>query len=301
MRMWTQRGWTPWLCWQPACWPRQLVYAIYSTELTKAGKQTGVRDWLFAPTPRQTEFAEQTRRTKYTLFGGAKAVTKSYGLRWLLYRDCIRIPGLRCLLLRRTYGELESTHLLEMPSDAEKLKAVGANYKSGIREFSFGNDSLIRAGHCETDSDVAKCLSTQWDRIVFDEMVTFSLPIFLAIVSCARSAKEQVIAEGGAQVWGGTNPGGRGARWVHELFVGHDPDREQFPDYDPSQWGFVQGWLQDNPYIEPGYRQTLMNLPPILRRQWLDGDWNAFEGQFFDWQATKNEQPWHVRDCGIAA
>jgi hypothetical protein len=202
-------------------------------------------------------------------------------------------------LLRRTYGELESTHLLEMPGEAELLKPVGASYRSGAREMSLGQDSLIRAGHCETEADVAKFLSTQWDRIVFDEVVTFLLPMFLAIVSCARSAKDAVIAEGGAQVWGGTNPGGRGARWVKELFVDHNPDAEQFPDYDAAQWGFVQGWLDDNPYIEPGYRQALMNLPPILRRQWLDGDWDAFEGQFFDWQATKGGVPWHVSGADL--
>jgi len=299
-------GWEPWLCMNDrprddghaSCWDRQLLYAI--RQQAKGQTRTSW-SWLFAPTPRQTQFAELTRRCKYALFGGAKAVTKSYGLRWLLYRDCLRIPGLRCLLLRRTYGELESTHLLEMPSEAEKLAAVGAKYKSAVREFSFGNDSLIRAGHCETDVDVAKFLSTQWDRIVFDEVVTFPLSMFLAIVSCARSAKQQVIDEGGAQVWGGTNPGGRGARWVHEFFVEHNPDPEQFPDYDAAQWGFVQGWLDDNPYIEPGYRQTLMNLPPILRRQWLDGDWNAFEGQFFDFLATKDREPWHVADAGVAA
>jgi hypothetical protein len=301
-------GWEPWLCFndqavdgQKSCWDRQLLYAIRQTAVGRGGKPSTSWSWLFAPTPRQTQFAELTRHCKYALFGGAKAVTKSYGLRWLLYRDCLRIPGLRCLLLRRTYGELESTHLLEMPGEAEKLAAVGAKYKSAMREFSFGNDSLIRAGHCETDVDVAKFLSTQWDRIVFDEVVTFPLQMFLAIVSCARSAKQVVIDEGGAQVWGGTNPGGRGAAWVHEFFVERVVDREQFPDYDATQWGFVQGWLDDNPYIEPGYRQTLMNLPPILRRQWLDGDWHAFEGQFFDFQASRQSLPWHVADQGVAA
>lgn len=295
-------GWEPWMCWQEACWARQEVYGIRAVQLNRAGKQTSNWNWLFAPTPRQTEYAEMTRRHKYSLYGGAKAVAKSYGLRWLLYRDCLRIPNLRCLLLRRTYGELETTHLLEMPHEAELLKPVGAHYKSGTREMCFdANGALIRAGHCETEADLAKFLSTQWDRIVFDEVVTFTLPMFLAIVSCARSTKEAVVAEGGAQVWAATNPGGRGAHWVYDLFVGKDPDREQFPDYEPSQWGFVQGWLEDNPYIEPGYRQTLMNLPPILRRQWLDGDWNAFEGQFFDFQATKAGTPWHVADCGLVA
>ena len=149
------------MCYTPACWQRLLQFAMVTTARDRKGQATGVREWLFAPTPRQAEFAEATRRTKYTLFGGAKAVTKSYGLRWLLYRDCVRIPGLRCLLLRRTYGELESTHLLEMPGEAEKLGPVGAVYRSGVREMAFGNGSLIRAGHCETDVDVAKFLSTQ--------------------------------------------------------------------------------------------------------------------------------------------
>jgi hypothetical protein len=258
--------------------------------------------WLFAPTPRQTEYAELTRKHKYTCFGGAKAVAKSYGLRWLLYRDCVRIPGLRCLLLRRTYGELESTHLLDMPGEAEMLAPVGARYKSGSREFSVdATGSLIRAGHCETDADIAKFLSTQWDRIVFDELVTFELTQFLPIMSCARSTKAEVMAEGGAQVWAGTNPGGRGSAWVHDFFISKEVDRERFPSYLPEEWGFVQGWLEDNPYMEPGYRQTLMNLPPILRRQWLEGDWHAYEGQFFDWQPTREGQPWHVAEQGLVA
>ena len=301
-------GWEPWLCWNDvpgpdgrSCWTRQLSFVITANDLDRRGKATGAFQWLFAPTPRQTEFAEQTRKTKFTGFGGAKAVAKSHGGRWLLYRDCLRIPNLRCLLLRRTFKELDTTHLLEMPLDAEKLKPMGANYATSAREMSFrANGSLIRAGHCETDGDVAHFLSTQWDRIVFDELVTFTRQQFLMIVSCARSTKQAVIDEGGAQVWAMTNPGGRGAGWVKELFIDQNPDPEQMPDYDASQWGFVQGWLEDNPYIESGYRQTLMNLPPILRRQWLDGDWNAYEGQFFDFQATKDRAPWHVYDAGIA-
>ena len=292
----------PWLCQTPACWDRIRPWVL-STQKTKRGKPTGeVLDWLFAPTPKQTPFFEQTRVTKHTLFGGAKAVAKSYALRWGLYRDSLRIPGLRCLLLRRTFAELENTHLLDMIVEAERLAPVGARYLSGSREFWFGNQSLIKAGHCESAADVQKFLSTQWDRIVFDEVITFECDtMFLPIASCARSVKPVVIQEGGAQVWGGTNPGGRGARWVKAFFVDRDVDRETYPKYDPSQWGYVPGLVDDNPYVEPTYRQTLENLPPMLRRQWLHGDWDAFEGQAFDFQALKDGQPWHVRDMGIAA
>ena len=269
---------------------------IERTAPTQKHPEGVVTQWLFGPTPKQVAYFELTRRVKYALFGGAKAVAKSYGLRQLGYRECLRIPGCRILLLRRTYGELEISHLLEMPLEAERMRQVGADYKSGIRQMDFANGSLIRAGHCETDADMSKFLSSQWDIIIFDEIVTFLLRMFLAIASCARTVKPQLVAEGGAKVLAATNPAGRGGRWVKEWFIDHDVDREEFPDYDPSQWGFEQGNVDDNPYMEPGYRQTLMNLPPILRRQWLQGDWDAAEGMFFDWQRVR-----HVADLGLTA
>lgn len=300
----TRDGLEPWRCLTPACWARIAPWVLTLQETTKKGRPTGtIREWLFCPTPKQVEFFEQTRRTKHTLFGGAKAVAKSYALRWGLYRDALRIPGLRCLLLRRTYAELETTHLLDMPSEAERLKVVGARFLSSAKEFWFGNDSLIKAGHCETDADVSKFLSTQWDRVVFDELITFNDVdrIFLPIVSCARTTKPQVMAEGGAQVWGGTNPAGRGAQWVKAWFLDHDVDRERYPKYDGAEWGYVPGLVHDNPYVDQGYVRSLENLPPMLRRQWLHGDWDAFEGQFFDFQAMREGQPWHVADLEMAA
>lgn len=292
------KGYKPWLCWNKPCWDRSMDWWI-TAESTNGSKIRS--QFLFGPTPKQVLFAEQTQITKNTLFGGAKAVAKSYGLRWLAYNRCLRIPNLRVLLLRRTYGELEISHLLDMPMEEELLKPVGARYKSAAREMSFGNNSLIRAGHCETDADVAKFLSSQWDIIIFDEIVTFLLNMFLAIASCARTTKPQLIANGGAQIWAATNPGGRGAHWVHDFFVSHQVDRETFPNYNPADWGFVQGWLDDNPYMDPAYRQMLESMPPILKRQWLYGDWEAFEGQFFDWQKTKDGHPWHVTDLALTA
>jgi phage terminase large subunit len=287
-------GWKPWLCWSPTCWTRAMEWGVAVLE----GKTTRL---LFGPTPKQVMFAEHTRRTTNTLFGGAKAVAKSYGLRWLAYNRCLRIPNLRVLLLRRTYGELEISHLLDMPLEAELLKPAGATYRSAAREMSFGNNALIRAGHCETDADVAKFLSSQWDIIIFDEIVTFSLQQFMAISSCARTAKPQVITDGGAQIWAATNPGGRGARWVKEFFVDKQVDTAEFPHYNPDHWGFVQGWLDDNPYMPPEYRQQLENLPPTMRRQFLYGDWDAFDGQFFHWESRKDGHPWHVADLGLVA
>jgi hypothetical protein len=144
-------------------------------------------------------------------------------------------------------------------------------------------------------------LSTEYDRIVFDELVTFVRDPALEIMSRARTSKPQVKAEGGAQVWAGTNPGGRGALWVKQFFVDRDVDREEFPRYSPDRYGYVEARLDDNPYIDPAYRQTLEELPALRRRQLLEGDWEAFEGQFFDWAAQRGDEGWHVQHLELTA
>jgi hypothetical protein len=78
-------------------------------------------------------------------------------------------------------------------------------------------------------------------------------------------------------------------------------DRDKFPKYDPRLYAFVDATLDDNPYLPKGYRKSLEQLPEMRRRQLLEGDWNAFSGQFFDVRATKDGQPWHVQDLGMAA
>ena len=281
--------WGPWGCCRPGCWERQMSWSVQQTDET----------FLFCPVPKQVEFFEATRRAQRVLFGGAAGPGKSHALRWGLYRDALRIPNLNCLLLRRTFKELDQTHLRDMAREVEPI--LGGRYLSGDKVAKFPNGSVIQAGHCESESDAMQYISTEYDRIVFDELVTFPMGTALEIMSRARTSKPTVIQEGGAQVWAGSNPGGRGALWVKSFFVDRVVDPEEFPHYDPNRYAYVDARLSDNPYIDPAYRQTLEELPAMRRRQLLEGDWLAFEGQFFDWLPTKDGQPWHVSDQGVTA
>ena len=261
----------------------------------KARKQVG---WRYVPTPKQVEAHEAQQRVKNTLNGGAAGPGKSRQLREALYRDCLMVPGLTCLLLRRTYKQLEDTHLREFVKDAGK---IGAEYLDGKKQMRFPNGSLIQAGHCETEADAQNYLSTEYDRIVFDELVTFEEGPALEIMSRARTSKPDVLAKGGAKVWAASNPGGRGALWVKDFFIDRAPDHEKYPKYAPEQWGFVEARLDDNPYIDPDYRATLENLPEMRRRQLLEGDWTAYEGQFFgEFRAEVAGVGWHVRGLAIS-
>lgn len=277
-----------WWCGNPsdACRVRQAHPFAVGQWDKKAKRQVG---WLYVPTPKQTEFHERTRQVRRVLYGGQAGPGKSHAIRWGLYNDCLRIPNLSCLLLRRTYQQLEQTHLQEM---VREQHLIGATYTSGDKVMRFPNGSLIRAGHCENVADAQNYLSTEYDRIAFDELVTFDQGPALEIMSRARTSKPAVKAAGDAQVWCGTNPGGRGAMWVREFFIDHSVDLKQFPRYEPERYAFVEAKLDDNPYISDQYRRDLEDLPEMRKRQLLYGDWFAFEGQFFS-EFSPNV---HVRD-----
>lgn len=274
-----------WCAGSEACRRKQAEWAIDATS-------GGVRKWLYLPTPKQADFHSATRQTRRVLYGGQAGPGKSHALRWGLYRDCMAIPNLNCLLLRRTYQQLEQTHLNEM---MREQGLVGANYTTGDKVMRFGNGSVIRAGHCESAADAMNYLSSEYDRIAFDELVTFDRDPALEIMSRARTSKAAVKAAGDAQVWAGTNPGGRGALWVKEFFIDRTVDLNEFPSYEPARYGFVEAKLADNPYISEQYERDLQDLPEMRKRQLLYGDWNAFEGQFFaEWQVDR-----HVREMQI--
>jgi hypothetical protein len=277
-----------------SCRKRQAAWAAGIWD-KKLKKQAG---WRYVPTPKQVEAHEAQAKVKHALNGGAAGPGKSRQLREALYRECLLTPGLTCLLLRRTYKQLEDTHLREFTKDAPR---IGAEYLESKKLLRFPNGALIQAGHCETEADAQNYLSTEYDRIVFDELVTFDEGPALEIMTRARTSKPEVLARGGAKVWAASNPGGRGALWVKDFFIDQAPDPEQYPRYRAEDWSFVEARLDDNPYIDPDYRLTLENLPEMRRRQLLEGDWTAYEGQFFgEFRAVRAGVPWHVQDIALA-
>ena len=73
----------------------------------KAKRKAGVSDMptmtIQRPNPRQREFLEC--RKKYIAFGGARGGGKSWAVRTKARRMGLRYPGIRMLLIRRTYQE----------------------------------------------------------------------------------------------------------------------------------------------------------------------------------------------------
>lgn len=273
------------LCPTPACRERQLLWAIQQKKVDPKG--TTSMSYLYLPTPRQVEFHEST--AKHTLFGGAAGPGKSHALRWDVYRRCLTYPGYEALLLRRTFPELEKTHMRRASREAPHIDATFVPSDHVLR---FANGSILEFGHCDNDAAISKYLSTEYDWIGFDELVTFDAATALEIMTRARSSKPGVRA----MVKAGSNPGGVGALWVLDFFIDHNPDRERYPGYRAEDWNFIPAQLDDNPYRDVEYEQALTVLDPARYQQLRHGNWRVFDGQFFG----KWSEAAHVLDLNIS-
>ena len=279
-RKYTHRQGESWLCDNQICATEQLKYTV-------AVQNDGELTILYVPLPRQVEFHRATQRR--VLIGGAAGGSKSHSLRWDSYMRCLSVPNYRALILRRTFPELEKTH---MDRAAMEAPLLGAKYSKTDKEVVFPNGSKVVFGHCQDDEALGKHLSTEWDDVKFDELVTFTERQYLMISSRGRTSKGRKIKP---RVGAGTNPGGPGATWVKQRFIDHEVDLTQFPSYKPEDYAFIPSRLHDNPYIDEGYEESLRDLPAALRRAYLDGDWEVWEGQYFsEWSRSR-----HVGIVGI--
>jgi phage terminase large subunit len=166
-----------------------------------------------------------------------------------------------------------------------------------------GPPAIIRCGYLDAAADIENYLSSEYDVIVPDELVTFPRDLMLELFTRARTTNPAMVElrgnladdYDGSFILAASNPGGRGGAWVKDFFIDKSPDPEEFSTYDASQWAFFPAYLRDNPYIKAGgYEQSLAGLRENRKRQLLDGDWGVFEGQFFDeFRVAK-----HVVDLG---
>lgn len=243
----------------------------------------------YVPLPRQVEAVEAlTGPATYVMIGGAAGGSKSKGLREIGHQQCMAVPGFRVLLLRRTYKELEQTHLRDIEVEAPEM---GAAAVPSAKVCRYPNGSTMQFGHCETAADAANYLSAEYDLILFDELVTFEETMFLLIASRARSTKPGVTPK----ILCGTNPGGPQSHWVRMRFIDHNVDLDDYPDYRPEEWQFIPSKLEDNPYLDQQYERKLLALPPEMRKAYRDGDWDIFPGQYFpEWRRKTHVSAEHL-------
>jgi phage terminase large subunit len=77
------------------------------------------------------------------------------------------------------------------------------------------------------------------------------------------------------------NPGGVGHAWVKRLFI----DKQYKKTERADDYTFIKSVVYENEHLmknDPSYIRNLENLPDDRRRAMLDGDWDVYEGQYFN-------------------
>lgn len=210
---------------------------------------------------------------KYVAFGGARGGGKSWSIRTKAILLAFSYPGIKQTIFRRNYKELTDNHI-------DPLKAMmpyeAYSYNDGRKEMAFPNGSKILFRHLNNARDLEKYRGTETDVLYIDEATQFSFEEYSVLKATVRG-----VGNYPRRIYLTTNPGGIGHSWVKRLFV----DRQFEPNEIPEEYSFIKSRVLDNKILmetNPDYVSQLEALPPKLRKAWLEGDWNIFEGMFFE-------------------
>ena len=146
-------------------------------------------------------------------YGGARGGGKSH---WLLAQmgadDCQRVPGLKCLLLRKVgkanmenFEDLRRRLFGGLPHEFSAYRGV----------LRFANGSRIIAGHFQSESDIDAYLGLEYDVIGIEEATTLSSRKHQDITTCSRTSKPNWRP----RIYSTTNPGGIGHAWYRAKFI----------------------------------------------------------------------------------
>jgi hypothetical protein len=222
------------------------------------------------PNRKQLRFLQA--KAKYVAFGGARGGGKSWAIRVKACLLANRWPGIKILIVRRTLVELRNNHIDPLKAMLRGL----ARYNQQERKFIFPNGSSITFEFYDSDKDQFKYQGVEYDVIFIDEATQFQEEWLKIIASCCRGVNECP-----KRIYYTCNPGGPSHQYVKRLFI----DRDFRGEEKAEDYVFIQSLVTENKALleaSPDYISYLKNLPPKLKKAWLYGDWDIFEGMYFE-------------------
>jgi hypothetical protein len=230
----------------------------------------------------QTSFLASAEREVF--YGGARGGGKSYAMLVDPLRYCHKAHH-RALLIRRSMPELRDmiTHSQRLYSRAFK----GARWREQEKEWRFPSGARIEFGYAENMTDVLRYQGQSYTWIGVDELPQYPTP---DVYNFLRSSLRSVDPDIPVYMRATGNPGNIGSQWVKEMFVDPTEPNKAFNVSIDTPTGikkisrrFIPAKLQDNPYLmqTDDYYIMLASLPEVQRKQFLEGDWSAFENSSF--------------------
>jgi phage terminase large subunit len=227
---------------------------------------------LSMPEPNEKQKLAFLDDHRYLAYGGARGGGKSWFVRWKATLLCLKYPGIKILITRRTYKELLNNHIVPLLTMLHGI----AVYNRSDKCFKFPNGSTIWFGYCANDGDLGQYQGAEYDVWFADEAGQFQESWLTNIDACVRGANDfpkRTIYT--------LNPGGPSHGYFKRIFL----DKRYTEDEYPEDYAFIQAKVKDNKALmkmQPKYLRSLEKLAPKLRAAWLEGSWDIYEGQFFE-------------------
>lgn len=226
---------------------------------------------LYIPEPNDKQKKFLAAKTKHVGYGGARGGGKSWAVRTKTKLLALRYPGIKQLIVRRTYKELTGNHINILRAECLGI----AKYNGTDKMLTFVNGSTVEFMYCARDADLDALQGQEYDIIFLDEATQLSEYQMKAITACCRGVNNFP-----KRIYYTCNPGGQGHAYIKRIFIdGRYNNNERAEDYT-----FIQALVDDNAALmeaQPEYVQQLEALPEKLREAWRFGRWDVFEGQVF--------------------
>lgn len=222
--------------------------------------------------PNAKQLRAMKSHKKYVGYGGARGGGKSWMVRMKAMLLCLKHDGIKILIMRQTYPELEQNHIRPLRTQLQGI----AEYNAQKRRFCFANMSTIDFQYCKADADLNRMQGSEYDVIFVDEAAHFTEFQLKAIAACCRGVNDFP-----KRIYYTCNAGGQGHGYIKRIFI----DKRYVDGENPDDYEFVQALVQDNEALmesDPDYIRYLEALPPKLRKAWLEGSWDVFSGQVFE-------------------
>ncbi len=226
---------------------------------------------ILPPNPKQELFFKSKKR--FIGYGGARGGGKSWAMRNKFILLALRYNKLNLLLLRKTLPELRENHILPMLAQLHGI----ARYSKDERAFTFPNGSRIRMGYCDSESDIYQYQGQEYDVIGIEECTHFTWQMVQFLMTCNRTTRTDFKP----RMYFTGNPGGVGHDWFKRLFVKGQYEKTE----NPEEYEFIAATVDDNHVLmksNPEYVKILENLPEAMKQAHRYGNWDIFEGQFFE-------------------
>ena len=187
--------------------------------------------------------------------------------------------GAEMYIFRETYDDLEANIIREWK---EKVPKELYTYHESKHIVSLMNGTKVKFRYIRSLADAEGYQGRSMDWVGVDELTKHEEKSIQILLSCLRSPK------GFKPTFRGTcNPGGIGHTWVKEKYIdATDYGKKTIVDkVTGSKIQFIPAKVYDNEVLmknDPNYARRLENLPEKERKAFLDGDWDLFDGQYFE-------------------